>query len=190
MACEEHLAVEVLQQWQQQHQQQVLRRQAPPASPQPRPDCDAAAGIPCQPSIEDVLLPRVAVTIPTQSAEKGSHQRPPSSEEDSELSDVQPAVRQGALGSTGGMSFNGRNGDLAGRAILAATTPGNTGNTGPPVSGALSSYGAPDGANAAAEIVVENDDSGCWRLPEGSVAEGGAVVEAVAHRLGMFRYGT
>ena len=174
--------MEVFAQWQQQQQQQQQQMRQVPSDLQPRADVGAAMGVPSQPSIEDVLLQGGKVASPTRLAEREFCLYPPA-KKDSELPNAQSAVWRGfQQGSTGGLLFDVDIGaSAAGQATLAAA-PGVKGAS---VSGTLSTYGAPDGATAA-EIFAEDNNSFC-RLPEGSIAEDGAVVEAVAHRLGMFK---
>ena len=161
VACEEHLAAEVLDQWQQQLQQ---TQKASSLGKQPRP-VDAAVGVVHHPVTEGDEL-----------------QVPRGSRVQEEEGLAQPEGARCEAG--GGLSLEGADGTMAtveGVTILLAA-PGSTCTPASGTANAIRSSGSTS--------VVENaagDDSGFWQLPEGSVAEGGTMVEAVAHRLGMFR---
>ena len=163
VACEEHLAAEVLDQWQQQLQQ---TQKASSLGKQPRP-VDAAVGVVHHPVTEGDEL-----------------QVPRGSRVQEEEGLAQPEGARCEAG--GGLSLEGADGTMAtveGVTILLAA-PGSTCT---PASGTANAIGTPAGRTSVVETATAGDDSSFWQLPEGSVAEGGAVVEVVAHRLGMFR---
>ena len=164
VACEEHLAVEVLEQWQQQLRQ---TQEAASLGAQLRPGDTAASAVAQCPSGEEL-----------QVSSGGGEQK--------EEGLAQPEVQKGPrCAAGGGLPLEGDDGTKATVdrvAILLAAPAGCTPASSSSIANAIRAPGSASVVETAAE-----DDSSFWRLPEGSVAEGGAVVEAVAHRLGMFR---
>ena len=163
MACEEHLAAEVLDQWRQQLQQ---TQNASSLGKQPRPG--------------DMSVGDVHHLVTEDDELQLSRGRGVQEEEGL----AQPEGARCAAG--GGLSLKGADGTMAtveGVTILLAA-PGSTCS---PASSKTNAIGTPAGRTSVVETATAGDDSSFWQLPEGSVAEGGAVVEVVAHRLGMFR---